>query len=74
MAEPIVIIKENPGKLRVEVWQDDRMIGGHTFADVPFSVQTYELSSDRPLFSENFAKKQDARHGRHFQIKLHRQG
>ncbi|MDX1660335.1 MAG: hypothetical protein R3326_00980 [Gemmatimonadota bacterium] len=74
MAEPIVIIKENPGKLRVEVWQDDRMIAGHTFADVAFSVQSDDLSSDRPLFSEKFARKKNGRHGVHYEIRIHRPG
>lgn len=72
MAEPIIIIKENPGKLRVEVWQDDRMIDGHTFPGVPFSVKDDDLSSDRPLFSEKFARKSDSQHGPHFEIKVSR--
>lgn len=72
MAEPILIIKENPGKLRVEIWETNRMIEGHTFENVPFSVASDDLSSDRPLFSEKFAKKRDATHGHHFEVRIHR--
>lgn len=74
MAEPIIIIKENPGKLRVEVWDGDTMLGGHTFADVPFSASGDDLTADRPLFSENFARKRGGPHGDHFEIKIKRKG
>lgn len=74
MAEPIIIVKENPGKLRVEVWDGDTMLGGHTFPDVPFSIANDELSAERPLFSEKFAKKRGGRYGDRIEIRIHRGG
>lgn len=70
MAEPVIIVKENPGTLRVEVWQDSNMLDGHTFAGVAFSAGTDELTADRPLFSEKFARKSDNRHGTHYEIRI----
>jgi len=45
MAEPIIIVKENPGTLRVEVYDGNGNMVGHVASEIPFSEDS-ELSID----------------------------
>jgi hypothetical protein len=45
MAEPIIIVKENPGTLRVEVYNGDGIMVGYVASEIPFGENS-ELSVD----------------------------
>ncbi len=67
MAEPVIIVKENPGKLRIEVYDESgAMVGDLTCPSIPFS----NADSDLDIDGTKFKTKSHGNHGDSVEIKV----
>lgn len=67
MAEPVIIVKENPGSLRIEVYDENgNQVLGQTVSTVPFRASDSDLDVD----GSKFKAKRNAKYGDCVEIKV----
>jgi hypothetical protein len=67
MAEPVIIVKENPGKLRIEVYDENEvMIDSITCPTIPFNTNDSEVD----ISGQKFKPKKGGKHGDGVEIKI----